>query len=164
MIIYIENNYFTTTPFLRLFSLPLPCIYIYIYMKVSRKVHRQTKIFSWNMTKLDVFFYIAPHTSSIGVALLGSLWSKKSPTVDVTSWINFSSHPHIYIYIYIYIYKHVCLNTTDYFFFKIYKWRRSSPLAILMYGSRWWRIWIKLTATNNLTQLPKMTSEMIESA
>ena len=50
--------------------------------------------------------------------------------------------------------KYVWLNTVDCFFFKIFKWRHSSFLAIfLMSGSRWWRKYLILAQvflTNSL--------------
>ena len=48
------------------------------------------------------------HISSIGVAVLGSHWSKKLSTADITSSNEFFSPPS-YIYIYIYIYIYTCL-------------------------------------------------------
>ena len=64
-------------------------IYIYIYMKVGWKVHRLTKILSWNVNKMrSNFQHISlgsPHCSSISVAVLGSHWSKKASTPDMMS-------------------------------------------------------------------------------
>ena len=67
----------------------------------------------------------------------------------------------IYIYIYTYASKQVCLNTVDCFFFKNQvKTFKSSHLWIKLVTKK---PYISPSATNNLTQSLKMTSEMVES-
>ena len=69
------------------------------------------------------------------------------PYIKDKQAILFRESHNIYIYIYIYVgylgskslSKHVRLKTTDCFLFKIFKWRGSILLAILLMSrSRWW--------------------------
>ena len=56
---------------------------------VDWKVHRPTKIHSWNITSWGLSFNMSPpcssHTYSTSVAVVGSHLSKKASTADMTS-------------------------------------------------------------------------------
>ena len=62
--------------------------HIQTYTRIGWKILRLTKILSWNVTKWVFFFRLnlscSLHTKSIGVAVIGSHWSKKSSTTDMT--------------------------------------------------------------------------------
>ena len=71
---------------------------IMIYTRVDWKVHRLTKILSWNVTKRGLFFnshLCSLHTSSFVVAELGSHSPKKSSKADMTSYWAFQ-HSLVY--------------------------------------------------------------------
>ena len=60
--------------------------------RVGWKVHRLTKILSWNVTKMRLIFQHSLHTSSISVEVLGSYWSKMSSKQIWLHHMNFSTH------------------------------------------------------------------------
>ena len=74
-------------------------IYIYIYKRVGWKVHKLTVM---ECIWMRFIFQHSPpwglHTSFIGVAVLGSQWSKKSLTADMMSAYKLSSTPSYIIF------------------------------------------------------------------
>ena len=73
-----------------------------INMEVVQKVHRLTKILSWNKTKWGSFFNIVPlvvHILFPSVLQWMDPIGKMSSTADMTSSMNFSVYLHVYIFI-----------------------------------------------------------------
>ena len=103
-----------------------------IYIEVSWKVHRLTKIVSWKVTKWGLFFnivHLAVHTLPSVLQCLDPNDQKSHQQQIWYHHMNFLAHPQTYIHLYIYIfYKIERKNSTESFNYEFISgwWRTSS--------------------------------------
>ena len=129
------------------------CVCIYVCTRVGWKVHRVSKILSWNITKWDLFFSISSlrvHTYfsyffraliSLSKDVFNKIWHHMNVSAyEIFNLVSLSLS--LYIYIYIYILLYIDLRPGQTCHSKVMHWKEVTHSDGSNEKKSRWRIWM----------------------